>query len=115
MTAEYRERIKKAYVEDIMDHSTNEHYANYITFEYLSMKEYEKKISIGGIEKVVKHREIETMENLPFKNGDSVRFGNESYSIQTVDKKIPKQYETLVIMSPGSKDRYTVKVITFYV
>lgn len=112
---EYNERINPSFVEDIADHAENDYFNGFIRFSYTSLRKVVKTKSVGGIERTITHYVLETTEALPFKKGDVIRInGVDSYDIDQVESKIPKRYETLVAMNPGSIDRYQIKVLTLY-
>lgn len=112
--AEYKERIKEYYVEDVVDHAIDEYFAGFVVFNYTTLKDLKLRDTDLGIKKSKKHKVLETRSELPFKSGDIIRVAGGQYEIYSVEDKLLEQFRTLVNMNPKSADRYKVKVLTLY-
>lgn len=113
--AEYKEKIKESYVEEITDHAENSYFDGYVVFNYDSIKNVVKTKKINGIEKTVKYLVLETQSDLPFKNFDEVRLdGRDVYEITDVDIKINDKFKSLIAINPEIRKRYEYKVLTLH-
>lgn len=113
--AEYKEKIKESYVEEITDHAENSYFAGYVVFNYDSIKKIVKTKKINGIEKTVKYLVLETQSDLPFKNFDEVRLdGRDVYEITDVDIKVNDKFKSLIAINPEIRKRYEYKILTLY-
>lgn len=113
--AEYKEKIKESYVEEITDHAENSYFAGYVVFNYDSIKKIVKTQKINGIQKTIKYLVLETQSDLPFKNYDEVRLdGRDVYEITDVDVKVNDKFKSLIAINPEIRNRYEYKVLTLY-
>lgn len=112
--AEYKERIKEYYVEEINDHAEDDYFLGFIPFSYLSIKKVDKRVG-DKVMRSVSHYILETFERLDFKSGDIIRlYGRDEFTIEEVDEKLPKKYESIVATNPKLYDRYVVRVLKLY-
>lgn len=114
MNAEYKERIKEYYVEDITDHAEDDYFLGYIPFQFTSIKTVYKQTQ-DKIKRDVSYHLLETKADLKFKNGDIIRLdGINEYTIEEVEFAVDKKFQSLVLAQPLLKSRYTTKVLKLY-
>lgn len=114
LRAEYKEKIKEFYVEEINDHAFDEYFAGYILFDYETIKTVYKSTQ-DKIKRDVKHYLLETKSDLPFKNGDIIRLdGKNEYTIEEVEIITDERFKTLIFTNQELKTRYTKKVLRLY-
>jgi hypothetical protein len=104
-------KIRYDYVEEI-DNVNNFYHDGVIEFQVEYVKDIEKKINDSGFERTVKQKILSTMSDLPFKQGDMIIINREHYTIQQIERKLDRKYETLISRSPHLLSRYQEKVLT---
>lgn len=112
LMGEYKERIKKKYAEDV-NHISEDYFKGFAVFQYSTIKDIIRRIVDNGIERTIYNKVLHTTADIPFKNGDMIRLnGRDLYTIESVEHKLDKRYESVVAMNPNLRTRYEEKVIT---